>query len=90
MFEDYVLGQKRVTLAAHLIVIIVCMCLLMILLVHTNMKSLIIRMIHHFRWSFYEIVLVIPATMLLILPPWEMLRSLLASHVRPSSSDCPT
>ena len=87
MFENYVLGQKRVILA-HLVVIIVCMCLLMILLVHTNMKSPHIRMIHHFRWSIYEFVLVIPATMLL--PPWEMLRCLLASHVRPSSSDCPT
>ena len=87
MFENYVLGQKRVILA-HLVVIIVCMCLLMILLVHTNMKSPNIRMIHHFRWSIYEFVLVIPATMLL--PPWEMLRCLLASHVRPSSSDCPT
>ena len=87
MFENYVLGQKRVILA-HLVVIIVCMCLLMILLVHTNMKSPNIRMIHHFRWSIYEFVLIIPATMLL--PPWEMLRCLLASHVRPSSSDCPT
>ena len=87
MFENYVLGQKRVILA-HLVVIIACMCLLMILLVHTNMKSPNIRMIHHFRWSIYEFVFVIPATMLL--PPWEMLRCLLASHVRPSSSDCPT
>jgi hypothetical protein len=26
----------------------------------------------------------------MLLPPWEMLRCLLASHVRPSSSDCPT